>query len=377
MSEAIQGGAPMLAPRMLCKGRKSERPLVLYGKHRKAKSFFRSALLEMQACAVRVLELLVGLIDSDNKCWLQDDEIATALPRSAKRTTYSRAHVRRVLRDLHAVGIVRWKTLKPGDKWPNGKRVEDGGRIFEVNMDALCGTGPLWTPTPLTSPELAALARTAWARGEARRGARLSPRPVAASAPAVDVATVEEPSPEDPPDVEAATALPPEPPPPAPPEPEIIHDRGGTILHDPPSDQTPSESNSPDPAGATSGLRERALTGAETSANAGNPLEVTQLPPKPERTPQPPPPVIVPQRASPAQIASETPPVLGSLPASRSGPRYAARELKRVGEHASGHIDGELTADGAPMFARDRAMLDALLGTGWRADHPDWRRRRS
>lgn len=142
------------------------KPLRLYSRSPKASALARIKFLPLLPAARSMLELLVHL-GRGKRCrsWEFVETMVESLFRSnlagqgATRNfeeTYSVQHARRVLRQLYVVGLVRWVHVLPGGTFPRGETPDEdgggrsagnhGGNVYEVNMDALLGVGPVWTP---------------------------------------------------------------------------------------------------------------------------------------------------------------------------------------------------------------------------------------
>jgi hypothetical protein len=113
--------------------------------------------LYLQACAMRVLEVLLTYADDDGVCWPQPDEIVQLMPRSAHVKAYSIASVLRGLRTLRTMGLLSWTAVPAFGRFPGrvrgkrvwraGKATSSGGRVWEINLAKLRGQ-------PLTRPAL-------------------------------------------------------------------------------------------------------------------------------------------------------------------------------------------------------------------------------
>ena len=244
---------------MLPEPTRNGKSLALYSRSPKAVATWRGELLPLQQGARSVLALLIARGRGKRyRSWLYAETMAELLPRSGVVEHYSVQHVYRGLRQLHAAGLIRWKVVKPGETFPAGATPdvdgggvfsESGGKVYEVNMDALCGRGLVWrveaspTPTPraLLDDDDAADVEAIAAVAELRAELEATPPPEALATPSAS------------------------------PEGVIIHGRGGVIIHDRPSLDlgSPSENNS-DPACATSTPRERLAYGSRTPADAGS-----------------------------------------------------------------------------------------------------------
>lgn len=210
--------------------RKTPRKILPFTRH--PKLLARAARLQIQACAVRVLCLLLTTADDDGVSWVSPREICRLCPRSGLVKAYSLAQVLRALRQLRDLGLIIWDRVPPLSCFParvegetvpaRGRFTSAGGRIWRVMLDTL-------------------------------RTAPISPNPTTARA------------------VLGA----------------IMHDRSGAITHDRPSDRSDLRSDlQMDPAGEARGERSEA---SETpSARARRPLsESRKIRPKPTSTQEP------------------------------------------------------------------------------------------
>lgn len=130
----------------------------------KAKALARASDLALQACARAVLAFLVKM-GRGKRCrsWFTADQIAELLPRSSHVSCYSVHHVRRALRQLAAAGLIRTVRIDPGECFPHkdkpdvdggGLQTHRGGNVYEVNLEALLGRGPIWLPPPPEPPSI-------------------------------------------------------------------------------------------------------------------------------------------------------------------------------------------------------------------------------
>ena len=210
--------------------RKTPRKILPFTRH--PKLLARAARLQIQACAVRVLCLLLTTADDDGVSWVSPREMCRLLPRSGRVKVYSLPQVLRSLRTLRDLGLIVWDRLAPMTCFParlegetvasRGRFTTSGGRVWRVMLDTL-RTAPLSLNQSTAQPVLGA----------------------------------------------------------------IIHDRSGAITHDRPSDRSDLRSDlQMDPAGEAPG---EAIEAGETpSARSARPLsESRELRPKSTSTREP------------------------------------------------------------------------------------------
>jgi hypothetical protein len=141
--------------------RNSSRRILPFTRH--PKLLARAARLQIQACAVRVLCLLLTTADDDGVSWVSPREMCSLLPRSGKVQRYSLPQVLRSLRTLRDLGLLVWDTVPAMGCFPAridgqavaraGRFTESGGRIWRVVLEAVkrapIGTSPTSAPSLL------------------------------------------------------------------------------------------------------------------------------------------------------------------------------------------------------------------------------------
>jgi len=217
----------------------------LRGKRLYAFTRHPSALRRVQDLVTRASDralVAVGLRfaesgEHEGRVVMQMDELAHQAIRAPLREGGSRGDVCYSVhtfnvsaRNLRAMGLMWWDHLQPGDRYPSGIETSCGGRVFWFNIPALRGDGPPWVPGTRTPATLSAVVEHA--AQAARQRASSSPA-CTASQPAHEPSEgcAEPPAAELGQSVEASAAAPAivAPPP-------IVHDPGGVIVHDRPSD---------------------------------------------------------------------------------------------------------------------------------------------
>jgi hypothetical protein len=118
-------------------------------------AFAKCVTLELWACAVRVLQVLLTLANpyegptwasSGARCHISPREIARLTPRSKMNTYYSIQHTNRCLDVLQAAGFLDWDRIEPGGVFPaTGITTGSGGRWWLLNIAALEGKSAPWT----------------------------------------------------------------------------------------------------------------------------------------------------------------------------------------------------------------------------------------
>jgi hypothetical protein len=117
--------------------------LVRFTRHPQALA--KACVLELQACARFVLEVLLTSADKDGITWVSAKEIASITPRSSHVPRYSLPSILRGLRTLRAVGLLRWERVAPLHSFPRrnrdrsvtpgeGKWSQGGGRVWVVDV---------------------------------------------------------------------------------------------------------------------------------------------------------------------------------------------------------------------------------------------------
>jgi hypothetical protein len=270
--------------------RNSSRRILPFTRH--PKLLARAARLQIQACAVRVLCLLLTTADNDGISWVSPREMCHLLPRSGKVQRYSLPQVLRSLRTLRDLGLLVWDSLPAMSCFPAriegqavagaGRFTESGGRVWRVVLEAV-KQAPISPSRPTASSLLGA----------------------------------------------------------------IMHDRPPPIMHDRPSDRSPSEIFKSDPARAEPPRAENEAS--ETpSARAPRPLSESRAL-RPEAPPAP--------RTS--KVASETPRVNeASQATSDAQPAPQSREELQRGSSRANETPAspEPTAD-VRQIAADLAWL--------------------
>jgi hypothetical protein len=105
-------------------------------------------VLELQACARFVLEVLLTSADKDGVTWVSAKEIASVTPRSAHVPRYSLPSILRGLRQLRAAGLLSWQVVPALHRYPRrnrdgtrtegaGKWTQGGGRTWVVDVQKL------------------------------------------------------------------------------------------------------------------------------------------------------------------------------------------------------------------------------------------------
>lgn len=152
---------------------------VLHTRSPKAAAIWRLEFLPLWQGARSVLRLLIMRGRGKRfRSWLYTTNMAKLLPRSGIVEHYSVEHVRRVLVLLQKYGLIRWVEVPQGGSFPasaapdvdgGGKLCPCGGKVYEVNVDALLGRAPVWMPPeralPVGRPSLAEIEET-WAAEE-------------------------------------------------------------------------------------------------------------------------------------------------------------------------------------------------------------------
>jgi len=133
---------------------------------RHPKLLARAARLQIQACAVRVLCLLLTTADDDGVSWVSPREMCRLLPRSGKVKVYSLPQVLRSLRQLRDLGLIVWDRLAPMTCFParvegvtvaaQGRFTSSGGRVWRVMLDTL-RTAPVSSNLTTARPVLGAI----------------------------------------------------------------------------------------------------------------------------------------------------------------------------------------------------------------------------
>lgn len=286
---------------------RSKRDASLWSRSKKFRACSRIGALPVWAGCRQVLRLLVERGKGDrHRCVFSHGHIRELLHRSGKirgegGTLYTVQYIRVCLRKLEDHGLVRWTRLLPGDCFPSrdmqvdgaGEEVKFGACVFEVNMAALLGEGPVWTPRRRYPgaggrPRLEAVDQVAQAEelGEALREFRELGATAAAEPPI-------EASPEAPP---ASGGV-------------IIHDLERVIIHDHCSLPASQDLNpAPERSGAAGPQRPPAVHEASET-----PPSASALPPGSAGPPARP----------PEQVASETPPDANGSQASHDAGRGA------------------------------------------------------
>jgi len=118
-------------------------------------AFAKCVTLELWACAVRVLQVLLTLANpyegptwasSGARCHISPREIARLTPRSKMNTYYSIQHTNRCLDVLQSAGLLDWDRIEPGGVFPaTGITTGSGGRWWLINIAALEGKSAPWT----------------------------------------------------------------------------------------------------------------------------------------------------------------------------------------------------------------------------------------
>jgi hypothetical protein len=118
-------------------------------------AFAKCVTLELWACAVRVLQVLLTLANpyegptwasSGARCHISPREIARLTPRSKMNTYYSIQHTNRCLDVLQAAGLLDWDRIEPGGVFPaTGITTGSGGRWWLINIAALEGKSAPWS----------------------------------------------------------------------------------------------------------------------------------------------------------------------------------------------------------------------------------------
>lgn len=248
--------------------RNSSRRILPFTRH--PKLLARAARLQIQACAVRVLCLLLTTADDDGVSWVSPREMCNLLPRSGKVQRYSLAQVLRSLRTLRDLGFIVWDRVPALSCFPariDGQAVAEAGRFSESG-------GRIWRVVL-----------------EAVKKAPISPlAPMVRSLPGA-----------------------------------IMHDRTPPIMHDRPSDRSPSEIFNSDPARA-----EPPRARVEASETPSGPARARSSDTRPPG-----------DRQSPAlqtsQVASETPCALEatSVDSPAEAPPQSREELQRGSRRAN------------------------------------------
>lgn len=239
--------------------------LMVHSKNPKHVALARVEHLPIQQCGRSLLAIYIQH-GRGKRCrsWNNDETIADLLPRSGGGS-YSVYHVRRWRRVLEDMGLIRGTWVKPNEAFPHrdrpdvdggGLSTESGGRIVEVNLEALVGLRAPW-PRPQRGLGWQDAREAREAAAELRDELEAEPEPAAAQAA-----------------IEAA--------------PEgggVITSADGRVItraHSS-SDLSFASQNYPDPDRATSTGREtRAVPAPETHANAGSrdaPLEAARAAP--------------------------------------------------------------------------------------------------
>jgi hypothetical protein len=117
---------------------------------RHARAITRTTTIPMRAAAIRTLDVLLADAGPEGWCWRSPGEIQTIVPRSNLRKEYSLATILRSLNELHAAGLISWRYIPPGGRfplrvgkgkdsrvlWNRGRATQSGGRVFMINLDA-------------------------------------------------------------------------------------------------------------------------------------------------------------------------------------------------------------------------------------------------
>ena len=115
---------------------------------RHPKALARVHRFELQACAVRVLALLLTTGDKDGVSWVSPREMTRLIPRSGRVPWYSLPQVRRALRQLRDKGLIEWQRVAPLRSYParidgqtvpgKGLFTTSGGRVWKVHVERVC-----------------------------------------------------------------------------------------------------------------------------------------------------------------------------------------------------------------------------------------------
>lgn len=144
--------------------RKTARKILPFTRH--PKLLARAARLQIQACAVRVLCLLLTTADDDGVSWVSPREICRLCPRSGRVKAYSLAQVLRSLRTLRDLGLLVWDSVPALSCFPariEGRAVAGrgafstaGGRVWRVCLDAV-KHAPISSSAPMAQRVLGAI----------------------------------------------------------------------------------------------------------------------------------------------------------------------------------------------------------------------------
>ena len=109
---------------------------------RHPRALARVVFLPLRPAARFTLEALLTYAEKDGRVLVSARTLAAAMPRSASGQPYAIVSVDRSMKELRAAGWVRWQVIKPGGRFPSGRRTWRGGRIWWVNVEALRGDRP-------------------------------------------------------------------------------------------------------------------------------------------------------------------------------------------------------------------------------------------